>query len=72
MRRVVKSCMKSHRIRIPNYDFPIRLRPVCSVRVILNTSFNSFYEVVPRIHEHYHGSSGVSGLHRLCATAATK
>lgn len=28
MRRIVKSCMKSHRIRIPKYDMPIRLRPV--------------------------------------------
>jgi len=26
-RRAIRSCMKSHRLRLPKYDFPLRIRP---------------------------------------------
>jgi hypothetical protein len=29
LKRISKAIMKSHRVQLPKYDLPIRLRPVC-------------------------------------------
>ncbi|GJJ06397.1 hypothetical protein Clacol_000588 [Clathrus columnatus] len=51
--RALKQCMKSHRLRVPKYDFPIRIRP--------NQEEFGYGE----IRELYLHSSRISSVHRL-------
>ncbi|KAF8513147.1 hypothetical protein BU17DRAFT_53464 [Hysterangium stoloniferum] len=67
MRRCVKSCMKSHRVRIPKYDFPIRLRPwflVFTSLVMILLAFLGFTNFL--IH-----APMVEILHFICLGVAT-
>ena len=42
--RVAKSIMKSHHVRIPKYEIPIRLRPVITMTVLHSFAQKSFLQ----------------------------
>jgi len=51
-RKAVKSCMKSHPIRVPKYDFPIRIRPwflLFTSLIMLLLAFLGFTNFVRRL-----------------------
>ncbi|KAF8578022.1 hypothetical protein K439DRAFT_1648899 [Ramaria rubella] len=82
MRRAMKACMKSHHIRIPKYNFPIRLRPwfllfTSLIMVLLAfLGFTNFVQQLPlndRCAYSLDSSSSyfVKILHFLCLGIAT-
>ena len=66
--KVAKSIMKSHHLRIPKYELPIRLRPVNTMIPLFKLySFAnpSHGAVVSRLYMLHNGPSCVPGVHKL-------
>ena len=61
--RVAKSIMKSHHLRIPKYEMPIRFRPVITMLPLY--LFAHHGAVVSRFYMLHNGRSCVPGVHKL-------
>ena len=71
--RLAKVVMKSHRVRIPKYDLPIRLRPVSlpiCIQGHLHQYLSCSLSVVSRFHLHYNDNPCVPGLYKLFKSIA--
>ena len=71
LNKASKAIMKSHRVQLPLYDLPIRIRPVRISNQPLGVSLISLV-VVPRLHFHRHDYPRLPWTHKLLSFATTE
>lgn len=63
--RVAKSIMKSHHLRVPKYEMPIRFRPVITTIPLLYLLLIMMVAVVSRLYMLHNGRSCIPGVYKL-------
>lgn len=81
MKRLAKEVMRSYKFRLPKYDLPLRLRPVCAyssqefsvlILYFLLKCSTCALTVVHRIYDGRHAYTGFPGLHERVTRCSHK